>query len=189
MRRARAFLLGLALALTGCAHYQLGTGGTPSFASLYVAPVMDKAHIPQAQVVTTSQIRDAFEKDGRVSLLDATRGADATLEVTLVGYTRQIAANRDGVFAGSNVISSVTDTGLAREFVITLTARCTLRDNRTGKALFTDRMVSVKKNAMTDNGNPEALPETNQLQSEYNTLPILARALADQLTHTVLDVW
>ena len=189
MRRAWALLLALALALTGCAHYQLGTGGTPSFASLYVAPVLDKAHLPQAQVVTTSQIRDAFEKDGRVSLVDATQGADATLEVVLVGYDREIAANRDGVAAGSNQIQSVTDAGLAREFVITLTARCTLRDNRTGKTLFTDRMVSVKKNVMTDNGNPEALPEGDQLQSEYNSLPLLARALADQLTHTVLDVW
>jgi hypothetical protein len=29
----------------------------------------------------------------------------------------------------------------------------------------------------------------NQLQSEYNTLPLLAEQLADQVSHTVLDVW
>jgi hypothetical protein len=29
----------------------------------------------------------------------------------------------------------------------------------------------------------------DQLQSEYNTLPLLASLLSDRVTHAVLDVW
>ena len=50
-------------------------------------------------------------------------------------------------------------------------------------------MITVRKDSFTDNGLPSLLPAGDQLQSEYNTFPILARALADKLAHSVLDVW
>ena len=175
--RRWGFLAGAAILLAGCAHYQLGTGGTPVFATLYVAPVINKALLPQAQAIATSQLRERFERDGRVGLADAPGGADATLEVSLTDYHREIAATRSD------------DTGLARKFAITLTAHCSLKDNRTGKFLFEDRVISVRKDAFTDNGLPALLPAGNQLQSEYNTFPILARTLADKVAHSVLDVW
>ncbi len=176
--RAWSLLLSVAiLGLAGCANYRLGTGGTLSFSSLYIAPVKNKVLMAQTQAITTTQIREAFEKDGRVELVDSSHGADATLEVNLTNYHRDIAATRED------------DTGLAREFQITLTATCTLRDNRTGKLLFEDRQVFVRKNAFTDNGIPGVLDSGNQLQSEYNTFPLLATALAEKITHAVLDVW
>jgi hypothetical protein len=41
-------------------------------------------------------------------------------------------------------------------------------------------VLQVSKNAFTDSG---------QLQSEYQTLSLLAATLADKVAHTVFDVW
>jgi len=71
------------------------------------------------------------------------------------------------------------DTGLARKFTLTLEVACTLK-TRAGESLFTDRMVQVQRDAFTDRG---------QLQSEYQTVPLLAEALAKKVVHAVLDVW
>jgi hypothetical protein len=88
--------------------------------------------------------------------------------VAISDYHREVATVREG------------DTGLARKFTLTFGATCTLRDNRAEKVLFADRPVSTHRDAFTDGG---------QLQSEYQTLPLLAESLADRIAHTVLDVW
>jgi hypothetical protein len=162
-------LIGIILwSLTGCSHYQLGTASRLPFATLYVEPIENRAMLPQAQTVFATEIRDALRKDGRVSLVAAPETADAILHVSLVGYDRQIAA------------ANSADTGLARKFVLNLHAVCTLTDRRAGKALFVNREIRASRDVFTDSG---------QLQTEYQTLPLLAASLADKVSHAVLDVW
>lgn len=161
-------LLGAALCDTGCSHYQLGTQGRLAFATLYVAPVENRAMLPQAQALVAGAVRDALTKDGRVTVVASPEAADAVLHISLVGYDRQVAA------------ASPSDTGLARKFSLNLHASCTLTDRRTGRPYFTRRNLDVSRDSYTDSG---------QLQSEYQTLPLLASALADRVAHSVLDVW
>lgn len=156
------------LLLLGCSHYQLGTDAKLAFRTLYVAPVENKTLLPQARELVSAQIREAFARDARVTLANSPESADATLTVVLTDYHRDIATVREG------------DTGLARKFNLTLGATCSLHDNRGGKDLFTRRTVSVQRESFTDSG---------QLQSEYQTLPLLAESLAAKVTHAVLDVW
>jgi Lipopolysaccharide-assembly len=158
----------LALGLAACAHYQLGTGGKLTFTTLYVAPVGNRAPVPQAQALVATAIREALLRDGRVTLVDSPENADVTLRVDLTGYDRDMAA------------ANPADTGLARKFALHLHARCTLTDNRSHQPLFAGREITVTKDAFTDSG---------QLQAEYQTLPLLADALADRVAHAVLDVW
>lgn len=158
----------LSLGLAACAHYQLGTGGKLAFTTLYVAPVENRAMVPEAQSIVATALREALARDGRVTLVSTPEAADATLRVTLVGYQREMAA------------ASSADTGLARKFALHLRATCTLADNRSQHPFFTNREITVTKDAFTDSG---------QLQSEYQTLPLLADALASQVAHAVLDVW
>jgi hypothetical protein len=162
------FLLGAGLLCPACSHYQLGTSTRLAFATLYIAPVENHALLPQAQAVVSTEIRDALEKDGRVGVVAAPEMADAVLRVSLDKYDRDILA------------AQTNDTGLAREFALNLQASCTLTDRRTGRPYFTKRVLRVSKSAFTDSG---------QLQSEYQTLPLLAAALADKVAHAVLDVW
>ncbi len=161
-------LLAAALCFAGCAHYQLGTDAKPGFTTLYVEPASNKTLLPQAQAIVSTQLREAFLHDGRVTLVNSAEEADATLRVVIHDFHRDVTAARED------------DTGLARKFALTLTTECTLRDNHTGKELFTARKVSVTRDAYTDSG---------QLQSEYQTLPLLAEAIAQKISHTVLDVW
>lgn len=154
--------------LGACTGYHLGTGSEPKFSRLYVAPTGSDLILPQAAAIVSTQVREAFLKDGRVSLADSAAEADAVLTIKLAGYGRETAVVR------------TDDTGLARRFDVTLRARATLTDRRSGKALFTDRPLVVKQGVFTDGG---------QLQSEYQALPILAEELARQAVHTTLDTW
>ena len=163
-----ALVIPLALGASACSHYQLGTDAKLSFHTLYVAPVENKTHLPQARELVSTQLREAFAHDARITLVNSPEAADATLTVVLNDYHRDVSTVREG------------DTGLARKFNLTLGASATLRDNRAAKNLFEQRPVSAVREAFTDSG---------QLQSEYQTLPLLADALAAKLTHAALDVW
>jgi len=162
------FATALALLLSACAHYQLGTGGKLAFTTLYVEPVENKTLLPQSVALVSTQLREVFLHDGRVTLVDSSAQADATLHVTLTDYSRAVAAPRSD------------DTGLARKFQLTLQAECTLSNNHTGQAFFEKRPIGAVKEEYTDSG---------QLQSEYDTAPLLAASLADRIAHAVLDVW
>lgn len=167
LRWCLAALTVVGLLFSGCAHYRLGTGGTLSFHTLYVEPVANKTMLPQARELVSTRIREAFARDGRVALANSPAEADATLTVTIVDYHRDVAAVREG------------DTGLARKFNLNLGVDCTLRQ-RDGKTIFENHRVYATREAFTDSG---------QLQSEYQTLPLLADALATKITHAALDVW
>jgi hypothetical protein len=167
-RRAGPAAVLLCLGLAACAHYQLGTKSKLAFATVYVAPVENRAMLPQAQAIVATALRDALLRDGRVTLVTSPEAADVTLRVALAGYDREMAA------------ANPADTGLARKFALHLHATCTLTDRRTGRPLFADRAITVTKDAYTDSG---------QLQAEYQTVPLLAEALADKVAHAVLDVW
>ena len=162
------FPIACLLLATGCANYRLGTGAKPSFRTLYVEPVANKTLLPQSQPLVSTRLRETFARDARVTVANSAAGADATLTVVINDYHRDIAAVREG------------DTGLARKFNVTLGALCTLRDNRTGRVIFENRPVSAIREVFTDSG---------QLQSEYQTLPLLADALALKVMHAALDVW
>jgi hypothetical protein len=162
------FVLVSLLCLAGCSHYRLGTGSTPAFRTLYVAPVENSTLLPQAREILSTQLRSAFARDGRVTLANSPEAADATLTLTLNDYRREVAAVRAG------------DTGLARKFNLILGATATLRDRRTGQNLFEGRALTATREAFTDGG---------QLQSEYQALPLLADALAAKVVHATLDVW
>lgn len=151
----------------GCAHYQLGTGAKTDLTSIFIAPVRNDAGVPQATALVTSAVRDAFLRDGRLTLAPDADSADAVLEITLADYTREVTTVRAG------------DTGLARKFDLDLVARATLI-GADGETRFTDRPLPVTRQIFTDSG---------QLQAEYQALPQLAAQIADRAVHAVLDVW
>jgi hypothetical protein len=161
-----AFVFAAALAVAGCGHYRLGTGAAPAFRTLHVAPVSNRTLLPQAQAILTTQLRESLLRDGRVQL--ASEGADAILTVMIVSYVREVAAVREG------------DTGLARKFNVTLGTLCTLRETRTGRTIFENRPIQAVREVFTDSG---------QQPAEYQTLPLLAEALAVKVTRAALDVW
>ncbi len=167
MRTLLLCLVGL-FALSGCANYNLGSGGTLAFQTIYVAPVVNESNLPQSVAVVSTVLREAFLKDGRVTLVNTPDQADATLTVKLVKYSRAVTA------------SQANDTGQARKFDVMLNAEASLRDNRQNKYLFEKRKVEAVREVFTDSG---------QLQAEYNNVPVLAETLAKNILSATLDVW
>ena len=161
-------VLAACLLLSGCAGYQLGTGAKLKFSTLFIAPVASETMIPQAQVLVTTQLREAFLRDGRVALVNSAEAADAVLQVTLNGYNRAVA------------VALPTDTGLGRRFDVSLRAQASLTDNRSKETLFAKRALSVQRGVFTDSG---------LIPSEYQALPLLAEQLANEAAHAVLDTW
>ena len=171
--RLRALIIGLSLIglflASGCSNYHLGTESAPlQFKTLFIAPVVNTAAVPQAVVPITSAIRTALVSDPRVELSDSADAADALIQVTLVKYGRSFTA----------VLP--TDTALARKFDLTLTATCTLTHQQTGKILFANREIKSTRQIFVDGGQGPA---------EYQVMPQLADDLARQIAHAVLDVW
>jgi len=169
MRVSFLFCLAGLLFLSGCANYRLGTGGKVSFQTLYIAPVVNESNVPQAVALVSTQLREAFLHDARIILVNTPEEADATLTIHLVKYDREL-ATRD-----------TSDTGLARKFDVTLHANATLRDNRDNKLIFENRKVDAVRQVFTDAGQ--------QLQAEYQNVPLLAETLAKNVRSATLDVW
>lgn len=151
----------------GCSHYRLGQPANPAFRSLYVAPVVNQAFIPQATALVNTQVRQTLATDGRIELAADAAAGDVTLAITLLGYQREVVAARR------------SDTGLARKFAITLRAEITAT-NREGRKLLDRRSIVVTREIFTDSG---------QQQAEYENLPLLAEALAREIAHVLHDTW
>ena len=158
----------LCLGFAACANYHLGTGAKVKFSTLFIAPVASTALIPQGQVLITTQLREAFIRDGRVTLVDSPEAAEAVLQLTLTGYDRTVAVSRSD------------DTGLARRLDLTLKAQATLTAEHGKQTYFARRPLAATRGVFTDSG---------LIPSEYQTLPLLAEQLADEALHAVLDVW
>ncbi|MDR2674930.1 MAG: LPS assembly lipoprotein LptE [Opitutaceae bacterium] len=176
-RRRLAGFAALACLLfaTACSHYRLGAGGRPAFSTLYIAPLENGAGLPQGVALFSTQLRETFLRDSRVVLVNDPASADATLTVELVRLDRGMTSAR------------AHDTGLARKFDLTLASRCTLRDNRAGRLLIDRRPVTATRQVFSTPA--PAVTQSDQLQAEYNTMPLLAGALAENISHAVLDVW
>ncbi len=166
--RALLFCIVGLFTLSGCANYNLGSGGKLTFQTVYIAPVVNKSNLPQSVAVFSTGLREAFLKDGRVSLVNTADQADVTLTVKLLKYSR------------ASTASQSTDTGLARKFDVTLEAEASLRDNRQNKFLFEKRKVEAVRQVFTDSG---------QLQAEYQTVPLLSETLSKNVLSATLDVW
>jgi outer membrane lipopolysaccharide assembly protein LptE/RlpB len=156
------------LGLTACGHYHLGPGGAGEIRTLFIAPVGQTRDLPQANALITTAVREAFLRDGRVRLASSPAAADAVLTLNLGDYRRETATVQ------------AADTGLARKFDLMLDVTARLESPRDGRVWFAARSLPVRRQAYVDQG---------QLQAEYQALPHLAAALADQVVHAVLDVW
>ena len=77
MTRARFSLIWLGvlatcwLGLTGCTQYQWGTTGHLVFSTLYVKGVRNTTLAPQMSAVISNILRDDFNHDGRIQLVNS----------------------------------------------------------------------------------------------------------------------
>jgi hypothetical protein len=160
-------VVAVAFLFAGCAGYKLGDGGELPFRSVHVAPPVNNSLAPQAAALLGAAIINDLERSGRLSIASES-AAEAKLSVTITDLAREISAEQ------------AADTALARKWRVTLTARCSLVNSRTGQVYFQDREVSAFDEVYVDSGFVAA---------EYQNIPVLTGKLADAVAHEVLAVW
>ncbi len=177
----RIFWIVMAGLVAGCSHYQLGTSSNRDYESIFIAPVQTDSLLPQATALLSSQIREAFIRDGRLRVTNTPDDADAVLTIRLIAYRRE----------GEAALPA--DSGLSRVFNLELSALATLASPDARKIWFADRKLEVDRRAFTDDGSSSAsnsfLQPVQQTQAEFATLPVIGENLARQLTQAVLDTW
>ncbi|HEY5552890.1 MAG TPA: LPS assembly lipoprotein LptE [Opitutaceae bacterium] len=165
---ATAVVAAAMLFTAGCASYQLGSPAEAPFQSVFIPPVANDTFVPQSRAAVTTAIREAFARDGRVTLAESPAGADRIVEVRLADFSREMtSAVRE-------------DTALARKFALTLTAEVRLIDPASPGASAAPSQIAVSVDAFTDSGLQ---------QSEFQAVPLLAGKLATEVVHRVLDTW
>lgn len=174
------FSLLLLLVTSGCSHYRLGTGVEREYETVFIPPVETQGVLPQASALLTTQVREAFIKDGRLRVVNTRDEADAILTVTLKKLER------------AELTALPNDTGLARKMGLSLVASATLADPAGKKTWFADRPLRIERQIFTDDGSAAGatfLKPVQQTQAEYQLVPLFGEALADSLKGAVLDTW
>jgi hypothetical protein len=175
IKGAASVLLVAAGFLTGCGHYVLGTGTTTAFRRIYIEPITNQSNLPQSVAAISTELRDAFIRDGRLTVVNSPEDAEVVLSMALGTYGREVAT----------VLPN--DTGLARKFNLSLSASITLSTPNSVKVYFKDRPLRAIKQVFTD--NPQTGSFDNQLRAEYQSVPLLAQSLSSAAVSAVLDVW
>lgn len=180
--RLRSFILLSLVAtcgLVGCKSYHLGSPVELPFKTIFVKPVSNDSFAPQAQVVLSSQLRDAFIRDGRLQLVTNEESADAVLLVNLTEYDRR-AASRNR-----------SDTIVARDFDLYLTADVSLFNQQNGDYYFENRRIKERSNAYVENPylDPSVTQAQDLLQAEHQAMPRITRDLARRIADEVLSPW
>jgi len=163
----RLALIVVAAVLSGCAGYQLGTSSALPFRSIYVAPPLNASLAPQTSALLGAAIRRDLDRSGEVLLTDE-EAADAILKVTLQDLQREVSADRQD------------DAGLARKWRVTISAECTLKDPRTGKVYFENRIIPAFDEIYADSG---------LVTAEYQNMPVLMSRLGSAISRDILSVW
>ena len=165
--------------VSGCNSYQLGNPVELPFEPLYIKPVSNDSFAPQAQALLSTQIRDAFIRDGRTKLVTSREAADAVLLINLTEYNRRTAARQS------------VDTTAAASFSLVLSAEVSLFNQNKGDYYFQERIINESSSAYAD--NPYATPAIAQtqdfLQMEYQAMPRLTHDLSRRIADEVLNTW
>ncbi|MDR2512465.1 MAG: LPS assembly lipoprotein LptE [Puniceicoccales bacterium] len=154
------------LLLAACARYTLGTRTKPPFSTLAIAPVKNETSAAQMQAPLSQQLTQLLSQENNIHVVGD--NSDVTLYIHITGYEHTVAA------------TDPHDTTLGNSFNLRIRALCTLVDNRTGKTLFEKREVRATTVAHAMSGFTAV---------EYQTMPVLTRALAQKLRDTITSTW
>ncbi|MDR1458224.1 MAG: LPS assembly lipoprotein LptE [Puniceicoccales bacterium] len=156
------------LLLAGCTStYHLGKSEPLPFESICVKIVGNESFVPQIQALITRKLGDGFARDSRLVLSGET-DADAILNVVVLASDQKTSA------------TSSSDTELASYLAISLRATCSLIDGKTGREYFTNEVVSVEMDLLSDG---------NYSSRRYQVMPKLCDELVNKIVNLVGHPW
>jgi hypothetical protein len=160
-------LLSLCVFASGCAGYHIGPVTKTSFHSIAVPIFRNETLRPQLEAPICNAIIRRIQEDGSLRIEERPR-ADVILFGTVVRYDRLA------------LRSLRSDTGVPREYRISITVRVEARDRRTGETVL--RPTEVE-------GKSDVLIGEDQQSAEMQALPLVADDIAKRITGLLVESW
>ncbi len=151
----------------GCAGYHIGPVTKTSFHSIAVPMFRNETLVPQLEAQISNAIIQRLQQDGSLQIESRSR-ADVVLIGTVERYDR-IALR-----------SLRTDTGVPREFRISITVRVEALDRRTGETVLKSTVVQ---------GTSDVFIGEDQQSAEYQALPLVADDIAKRVAGLLVESW
>ncbi|MEI6392855.1 MAG: LPS assembly lipoprotein LptE [Verrucomicrobiota bacterium] len=151
----------VALGLTGCAGYKLGStnGVTAGARSAQIMPFSNQTMEPRLGEVVTSQLRREMQRDGTYQLASHDDG-DIIVSGVVVNYLRLPLSFQP------------TDALTVTDYSVKLVAQVTARERSTGKVVFNERVT----------GSTLIIVGSDLTSAERQALPLLAADFAKNAT-------
>ena len=153
--------------LLGCAGYHVGPVTKTSFRSIAVPMFRNETLRPQLEAQISNAIIQRLQQDGSLQIESQPR-ADVVLIGTISRYDRVA------------LRSLRSDTGVPREYRLSITVRVEARDRRTGETVLKPTEVE---------GTSDVLIGEDQQSAEDQALPLLADDIAKRVAGLLVESW
>jgi len=153
--------------LFGCAGYHVGPVTKTSYHSIAVPMFRNETLRPQLEAQISNGIIQRLQQDGSLQIESQSR-ADVVLIGTIFRYDR------------ISLRSLRSDTGVPREWRISITVRVEARDRRTGETVLKPTEVE---------GKSDVLIGEDQQSAEMQALPLLADDIAKRVAGLLVQSW
>jgi hypothetical protein len=153
--------------LFGCAGYHVGPVSKRNFKSIAVPMFRNTTLRPQLEAQISNAIIQRLQQDGSLRIENEPR-ADVVLKGTIIKYFREA------------LRSLRTDTGVPREYEISITVRVEATDRRTGETVLKPTEVI---------GKSDVFIGENQASAEEQVLPLIADDIAKRVTGLLVENW
>jgi lipopolysaccharide assembly LptE-like protein len=163
---AAEILLGC-LFLFGCAGYHIGPVSKRNFSSIAVPMFRNTTLRPQIEAQISNAVIQRLQQDGSLRVETESR-ADVVLKGSITKYNREA------------LRSLRSNTGIPREYEITITVRVEATDRRTGETVLKPTLVE---------GKSDVFIGEDQQSAEEQALPLVADDIAKRVTGLLVENW
>ncbi len=164
------------MATTGCGYALAGRGSfLPGYIQTIGVPTFtNRTTVFNVETVLTEKVRSEFISRGRYRIQPQATGVDAVLtgEVTSVGLQP----------------ATISDTGLASRYVITMSARIELRDVRADSVLWENPSLVFREDYDAANGQ-STLNAADFFGQEGNALDRISGDFARSIVSAILEAF
>jgi hypothetical protein len=168
-------LLGLLFILSGCG-YSLGSLLPPHINSVYVETFDNKTYERNIEIKIAEEIKNRYNWDGNLRVVNSKEEADALLEGEIVNYIRQPARYSD-----------IDDKNID-EYKLVLVVNLKFIDLANERAMWTERNFSGEAYYVVS-GIPASTETRVRANSEAEALNFAAEDLAQNIIDRTIEGW
>jgi len=151
----------------GCVGYHIGPVTKRNFNSIAVPMFRNTTLNPQIEAQISNGIIQRLQQDGSLRIEPESK-ADVVLKGSVIKYFRE------------PLRSLRTDTGVPREYEITITVRVEATDRRTGETVLKSTEVE---------GKSDVFIGEDQQSAEEQVLPLIADDIAKRVAGLLVESW